>query len=379
MKQKKVLIWGYYGANNFGDDLIFNSVFELLNSNRENTSIFYTVKEKENAYNLDATPIKFFGRNHSNKALNFLINLKILFGTVLKMDAIIIGGGTQYFEIDSRKPVSILLKYLSCCLIKLKGGKFINAGVGIGEIKSGLGKFCLKRIFQKANYSFVRDHQSKETLLQLGVSDKNIIVGKDLSYYLPESKKEENHSDNKIKVGLNFFDYYDYLEKNPENRASYIEAIKTFIAYLQNLDKIEVYYFALQNETGGKDLEFMNEIRPASSNEILFYKDDFNGFVNQLGRMDFCIGLRYHFAVVAIQNCIPTIGINYQPKVERELKDFGLEDYVIQMDEIIGQTLISKFEEQFENKGLTFEIKNKLTAVKESLNIEEFINICKDI
>ena len=120
----------------------------------------------------------------------------------------------------------------------------------------------MKRIFQKANYSFVRDHQSKETLLQLGVSDKNIIVGKDLSYYLPESKKEENHSDNKIKVGLNFFDYYDYLEKNPENRASYIEAIKTFIAYLQNLDKIEVYYFALQNETGGKDLEFMNEVKP---------------------------------------------------------------------------------------------------------------------
>ena len=379
MKQKKVLLWGYYGANNFGDDLIFNSIFELFNSNRENTSIFYTVKEKENAYDVDATPVKFFGRNYSNKTINFLVNLKIVFCTVLRMDAIIIGGGTQYFEIDSRKSVSILLKYLSCCLIKIKGGKFINAGVGVGEIKSRLGKFCLKRIFQKANYSFVRDCQSKETLLQLGVSDKNVIVGKDLSYYLPELEKEKNIGDNKIKVGLNFFDYYSYLEKIPEQRTSYIEAAKVFINYLQHKENIEVFYFALQNKTGGKDLEFMNEIKPFNSKDVLFYKEDFSGFVSQLSAMDFCIGLRYHFAVVSIQNSIPTIGISYQPKVERELQEFGLKDYVIQMNEITGHTLISKFEKQFQNKNLKLEIKNKLKSVRESLNLNEFITFCKEI
>ena len=379
MKEKKVLIWGYYGANNFGDDLIFNSVFKLIKSNRDKINIFYTVKKKENAYNVDATPIKFFGKNHSNKALNFLINLRILFGTVLKMDAIIIGGGTQYFEIDSRKSISILLKYLSCCLIKLKGGKFINAGVGIGEVKSRLGKFCLKRIFKKSNYSFVRDRQSKETLLQLGVSYKDVIVGKDLSYYLPKDFKEKREKNSKIMVGLNLLDYYDYLEKNPKKRLIFIESIKTLIHYLQNKENIEVFYFALQNESGGKDLEFMNEIKPLMANKVLFYKENFNGFTNQLAEMDFCIGLRYHFVVVAIQNCIPTIGINYQPKVQRELDDFGLKDYVIQMDEVNGQYLISKFEKQLESKGLKVKIDQKLKAIKRSLNIEEFINICKSI
>ena len=136
-----------------------------------------------------------------------------MFSTILKMDAIIIGGGTQYFEIESRKPVSILLKYLACKLMKLRGKKFINAGVGIGAINSKIGKYCLRKIFIKANYSFVRDEASKSTLVKLGVPEEKVIVGKDLSYYTDKSKTQSKES-GKIKIGINVFDYYNYIENN---------------------------------------------------------------------------------------------------------------------------------------------------------------------
>ena len=78
MNKKKVLIWGYYGANNFGDDLIFNALYEILNRNNQNLELFYTIKEAESAYKVDAKPVVSFGKNHSNKVVNFFLNLKIM-------------------------------------------------------------------------------------------------------------------------------------------------------------------------------------------------------------------------------------------------------------------------------------------------------------
>ncbi len=377
MKTENVLIWGYYGANNFGDDLLFESVFNLLKKNCKNTSVYYTVKDINNAYKVDAIPVVFFGKNNSNKVFNFLINLKILFSTIAKMDIIIIGGGTQYFEIESRKPISILLKYLSCCVVKFKGGKFINAGIGIGRVNSIIGKFCLKRIFQKANYSFVRDHQSKETLLRLGVLSNKIALGKDLSYFLNGSQTKNNQNNNYINIGVNFFDYYDYLEKDPAKRNVYINAIKGFLKHLHSKKNIKIFYFALQNKTGGKDFEFMNEIKLKENEKVFFYKDDFNGFINELGLMDYCIGLRYHFAVLALQNKIPTIGISYQPKVERELKEFGLENYVIKIEGISESILISKFEELIEKDNIKEQIGQTLNKVSASIIVTEFVKALK--
>ena len=49
--------------------------------------------------------------------------------------------------------------------------------------------------------------------------------------------------------------------------------------------------------------------------------------------MDLNVGMRYHFAVLSLQHQIPFVGLNYQPKVRRELVHFGLEDFVLEMEE----------------------------------------------
>ena len=373
-----MLIWGYYGAENFGDDLIFNSLFHLINEDKNNYQLFYTVKDKKAAYDLDAEPVEFFTKRKSNKALNFLSNIKHVFATVKKMDAIIIGGGTQYFEIKERKPISIFLKYIVCKRIQYKGGKFINAGVGIGEIKTKLGKYCLKQLFKKADYSFVRDEKSKQVLEGLGVEASKVDLGMDLSYYHQEPPKLAELSKNKIQIGLNFFDFYTYIKKDSKKRSELIKSIKAFIKVSKTQFNADIHLFALQKVSGGRDYEFMKELN--LNCDLHFYNENQPKFMSLMTSMDFNIGLRYHFAVVSLQYGIPTIGINYQPKVRRELTNFGLEDYVLEMDEVSNESLQSLFQKLHKNKEAIYrQIAKKNHQIKQTLDIKKFKDVCNNL
>lgn len=332
MKKKNLLLWGYYGANNFGDDLIFESLIQILDLHSQKFNLFYTIKNKEYKYNLDAQPLIFFDKKHKNKRINFLLNTWFVLKTAFKMDIIIIGGGTQYFELYTRKPISIAIKYMVCCIMKLRGKKFINAGVGIGEVHSKIGLFCLKNIFSKASYSFVRDQQSKNFLIRIGVPENKVILGEDLSYYAPIFSQNDSLKNPK-KIGLNFFDYFNYIIHDNEKNEHFIKDLKNFVQWLKHEKGLEPHFFAFQKETGGKDYLFIKEHFSTIDAPIHIYQSNINDFIHLIKSMDLNVGMRYHFAVLSLQHQIPFVGLNYQPKVRRELVHFGLEDFVLEMEE----------------------------------------------
>ena len=354
MKKKKILIWGYYGANNFGDDLIFNVLFENLQSLKDEYEFWYSVKDPESSYrNIDATPIQFFNRKSSFKPLNFLLNIIQLFSTILKMDAVIIGGGTQFFEIDGRKNISILLKNIACKICKIRGKAFITAGVGVGNVTSKRGMKNIAQLFNKATYSFVRDQNSYDRLIELGVKPNKVTLGKDLSYY---SKKvldfiPSNESIETKCIGINVFDYYNYIEKSAEKNQAFRKALTSFLSHLEN-EGYTIHLFALQKGSGGRDFEFMKEISTGIKHKFHYYKDDINHFMNMVGKMDINIGMRYHLAVISLQFGVPTIGVNYQPKVRREFKLFNIEEFVLEMDDILKGNILGMFNNMTAQKNI---------------------------
>ena len=114
--------------------------------------------------------------------------------------------------------------------------------------------------------------------------------------------------------------------------------------------------------------------------ELHFYKEDQPKFMSLMTSMDFNIGLRYHFALVSLQYGIPTIGINYQPKVKRELTKFGLDEYVLEMEEVDENSLYSLFLKMTQNKGLISEqISQKNNQIKQNLNLQKFKDVCNQL
>lgn len=355
MKKKKILIWGYYGANNFGDDLIFNVLFENLQSLKDEYEFWYSVKSPENSYSkIDAKPIQFFNLKSSFKPLNFILNIIQLLSTILKMDAVIIGGGTQFFEIDGRKNISILLKNIACKLCKIRGKAFINAGVGVGNVTTKRGMKNISQLFNKASYSFVRDQNSYDRLIELGVKPHKVTLGKDLSYYskkvldfIPRNRNNESKS-----IGINVLDYYNYIEKSTKKNQDFRKELTSFLSHLEN-EGYTIHLFALQKGSGGRDFEFMKEISTGIKHTFHYYEDDINEFMNMVGKMDINIGMRYHLAVISLQFGIPTIGINYQPKVRREFKLFNIEEFVLEMDDILKGNTLDMFNYITANKSIT--------------------------
>ncbi len=348
MKKKKIFIWGYYGAQNFGDDLIFNVLFKELKPIQNQYEIYYSVKSLKSAYNINATPIEFFGRKSKFKLLNFVLNIFQFLGTIIKMDAVIIGGGTQYFEIEGRRPVSIFLKEIARKICKIKGKPFINAGVGIGNIYSNVGQKSIKKLFNKASYSFVRDQNSYDSLLSLGVNPKNVTLGKDLSYYDHKENKIKRSETTDKKIGINLFDFYNYIEHNTEKDNEFKKNTILFLKHLQDLN-YQINLFALQKDSGGKDFEFLKEISSDINHNFYYYEDDMTSLINKVSEMDINIGMRYHLAVISLQTGVPVIGINYQPKVRREFMLFKTENLVLEMDDILDGKLLNHFDYVDEN------------------------------
>lgn len=366
MKKKNLLLWGYYGANNFGDDLIFDALVKILKQGKSDYNLFYTIKSEDYQYDINAKPLVFFNKKHANKAINFLLNIWFVFKTVIKMDVIIIGGGTQYFELNTRKSISIPIKYLACSIMKLSGKVFINAGVGIGEVKSKIGKFCLKGIFKKANYSFVRDIKSKSFLEEIGVPQQKIILGQDMSYYLPLPNNNSAPSSS-LKIGLNFFDYFNYIAKDELKNQEFIKDIEAFVHWLITSKNCEPHFFAFQKEAGGKDFLFMKEHFSKFKSPIHLYENNIQEFVHLIGSMDINVGMRYHFAVLSLQHQIPFIGLNYQPKVKRELDYYGLKNLCIEMNET--NLLPKKFDVLFnEYEDYKTDLKSKIKNTSNSKN-----------
>ena len=212
----------------------------------------------------------------------------------------------------------------------------------------------------------------------LGVEANKVDLGMDLSYYHQEQPKLAKSSKSNIQIGLNFFDFYDYIEKDSKKRSESINSIKAFITASKTQFNADVHLFALQKGSGGRDYEFMQELKVDC--DLHFYNENQPQFMSLMTSMDFNIGLRYHFAVVSLQYGIPTIGINYQPKVRRELTKFGLEDYVLEMDEVNGESLQSLFQKLQKNKEATIEqIAQQNNQIKQILNIQKFKDVCNNL
>ena len=96
--------------------------------------------------------------------------------------------------------------------------------------------------------------------------------------------------------------------------------------------------------------------------------------------MDLNIGMRYHFSVISIQNGIPTIGINYQPKVKRELQKFNLDQFVVEMSEITSANLIDKTQIARKNHALiSSEIHKQTQSLFKSSTKEVFHEVFRNL
>lgn len=317
---EKILLGGYFGFENIGDDAILLSEIKFLKENGLKpiilTNKFKSIFNEEgiNRYNF----IEIFKRR---KEFKFFI----------------LGGGGLFQDKTSFR--SLIYYIFLIKIMKLLRKRVILLNVGIGPILRKVSKSILFNALKVCDLIFFRDSYSYNFYENL----KNKYLGADSSFYL-DFKNEKR--ENKIGLSLRYFDKLD---------------LKKFMQFLDEIKKSLPF-----------DFEFIvfskEEINIAKKlNLNYFYSNDPIKIIEKIGQLVFLIGTRYHSIVFSIITETPFIGFVYDLKVKNLIEEIGLNNLIYPEENLF--TWIEKFNEIFKNKD---HIQNLLK--EEKVKLKERVN-----
>lgn len=310
--ENRIVISGYYGFNNVGDEAVLYSMLRTLRAQQPDLKV--TV--------LSGDPEKT-ARNYGVQAVNRW-NIKEVWQALRECRLLISGGGSLLQDVTSSRNVLYYLGIVQ--LAKMMGKKVMFYAQGVGPVSRRLSQEAIRRVVNQVDLITVRDEASKALLLQLGVTKPEILIKADpvLGLYAKEMDRNQ---------GLK------YLEKNgvqPAEGAPPVIGISVrdwhqYQGYKKALAKVGDRLVKEGYQLVFLPFHFPDDIAP--SREIVNLMEepatvirDQLGVVEMLGclsPMHLLIGMRLHSLIMAAVMGVPVIGISYDPKVEAFLKSIG--------------------------------------------------------
>ena len=365
MKQRKrVIISGYYGFNNSGDDAILKAIVKDLENGCKDidiTAFSNNPQSTEEIYGI--------------KAINRLNIISVIKG-IYRSDMLISGGGSLLQDITSTRSIIYYLAVMKIAKL-LKKPVMVYAN-GIGPINKKLNRVLTRRILNKVDLITLRDFNSQKTLDEIKVKN-NIYVTADPVFTL-EPSGEERVNDILTKEGIPIDKPLVGISvRNWKNSDKLKKVVSDAIDYIINNYDARIVLIPMHYP---EDLKISNEIanRASQTNCYVLQNnycvEDIMGIINKL---ELIIAMRLHSLIYAATQAVPMIGLVYDPKVNGFLELIGI-DAKCNVEKLELVELCAAIEKTWKNKD---KIKGGLSKVREELrqkalnNIEMALHILK--
>jgi len=368
----KILISGYYGFNNIGDESILMAVSESLREsvpNIEITVLSYDPEDTEKKYNVKACPRK---------------SLFSIIKAVLKCDLLISGGGSLLQDVTSKK--SILYYLFIMWLAKILGKDYMVYSQGIGPINSKFNRKITARVLDKAAGIVVRDEFSKEFLTELGIDSDKVVVTADPVLRI---KKAELCEGKKIlqNEGCQFalHDKENGMEQDYKIVGFAVKERKITSEFVDELTESAIALITQKNCKivlipfhYSEDMAVIEElekrlIEKGYEDSICAIKHKYltNEMMSIIGNMDILVGVRLHSLIHAAIMGVPMIGISYDPKVNSFMRSMGLKA-MCSIYDFNSEFFLEEFEKTINKKDIIAEkIKYNVEILIEKLDTNE--------
>ena len=172
----RIMISGYYGFDNTGDEAILKSMVEAFK--KKIPQIKITV--------LSRNPLQT-SRTYLVEAINRLHLIRIMF--CLRNVNLFISGGGGLLQDSTGKGWSILYYLGLILIVKIAQVPVMIYAQGIGPVNKRINKKLIKWILNNVDLITVRDNFSKELLENLGVVKPKIYVNSDPVFLLKRKNK----------------------------------------------------------------------------------------------------------------------------------------------------------------------------------------------
>lgn len=287
-----VVLSGYYGFDNVGDEAILFSIIIALRNIQPEIDI--TVLSNNPDSTKETYQVHAVNR-HKLMEVNRVIK---------QADGLISGGGSLFQDVTGIKSIP----YYSGIIQIAKWHKkpvFIYAQ-GMGPIKRNFCKWIVKRTFNKVERISVRDIESQHLLKQIGVKQETIIVpdpvlGLDGNSFIYEGRLD-NHPYITVSV-RNWSTDTNYKRKIAKSLDSLVQKGHSivFVPMHGKYDQVA------SQEIAAKMKEY-SQIIPAESS--------MQEKIAIIGESELLIGMRLHSLIFSAITCTPFVAISYDPKID---------------------------------------------------------------
>lgn len=339
-----IVLSGYYGFNNLGDEAVLYSILRTLRTAKPD--LRFTVLSNDPAKTKKAYNVEAVNR----------WSIKEVFRALHQCDLLISGGGSLLQ--DTTSPRSLLYYLGVVFLAKLLRKKVIYYAQGVGPINRFLGQKIVPFISNMVDIISVRDQDSKDLLQQLGVRKPPIYIKADpvLGLYRKEIERKSGQ-DLLARNGI------DLADKRPMIGMA-VREWQGLTGYLKVLARLadelisQGYDILLLPMHFPGDVSASRELIRLMDKEPILIKEQCSviEMLGVIGELDLMIGMRLHSLIMAAVMGVPSVGISYDPKVDSFLK--LTEQAIAGRVETLDYDVIAKD---------VFQTLNKLEEVQESL------------
>ena len=354
----KILISGYYGFNNIGDESILRAVVDNLMEKLEDIEI--TVLSQ----NPESTAQKYGVRSVNRKSVKDILK------AVKGCDLLISGGGSLLQDVTSKKSILYYLMIMWLAMILRK--KVFIYSQGIGPILSNINRGLTAGTLKRASGIVVRDEASKELLVEIGVPCKHIHVTADPVLRVKKAdltigreilKKEGFSQEGKGPV-------VGFAIRERKVKSNFVDEI---CLSLQRL--IEEYdaSIVLIPFHFSEDMAVIEEIQARMGQRVFSIKHKYltDEMLSIIGNMDYLVGVRLHALIHAAIMSVPMIAVSYDPKINSFMHSIGMKAMCSTYD-FRNDFFMEEFEKTRENAvAITEEVDRHIQQLMKKLETNE--------
>jgi len=336
-----VLISGYYGFKNIGDDSLLKAIVQNLREEKPDVSI--TVLSKKPTETSEIYNVKSIHRYNLFKIISLLKRTRLL----------ISGGGSLLQDVTSTqsyKYYSFIIKTAMRC-----GAKVMVYANGIGPLTAEKNREDCRRLLEKVEKITLRDEQSLDELKSIGVKNE-ITVSADPAFSLRPSYAGDNGNKPYFVVSVRRW------KKLPEDFAVKMAKVCKAIKDKYNVSPV---FVPMQS---WMDDEICKEIAEKCGGTVSEPFKNVETLIGYIKNSKFVLGMRLHILIYALSVNKPIIALSYDPKVDAIVKKWDCAK-AFNVENIDVESILGEVDYIIENKDEISDYIEKTTSLMKEKNV----------
>jgi len=305
-KRRRVVMSGYYGFSNAGDDAILEAIQQAIHEASDNVAVTVLSNDPEltrKQYGMEAIPrFRFWS----------------VFSALRRCDALLSGGGSLLQDTTSTRSLLYYLSVIRCA--QLLGKPVMLYANGIGPVRRPANRRRVKKVVERATLVTLRDRSSARELTDMGVTRKDLHVTADPVFHLVPAQPQRGGEliraaglpEDRPFVAVSVRDWPD--------TEHFCKELARMCDHLRRRYGLEVLFLLMQPSRDRATAKLVQSHMEEPS-YLLDEPCTPRELMAVLGQAKLCLAMRLHTLIFAARMAVPSMGLVYDPKVASYLEE----------------------------------------------------------